>query len=146
MSKRVDIRKTAPEAIQAMLAFQKYVNETGIPFKTFELVKLRASQINGCAVCLNMHARDARKAGETEQRIYLLNAWREVEGLYTEQERAALALTEEVTRIGDHGLSEETYQNVLRHFGEKLTVALIMAVVAINGWNRLLISLQVQPE
>ena len=146
MSERSNISKAAPEAHQAMYALQQYVNGSGLPPVILRLITVRASQINGCAYCINMHVMEARKAGETEQRLFLLDTWKEVKDLYTEEERIALALTEEVTLIKDHGLSEETFQKSIRYFGEKGTTNLIMAVVTINGWNRICISLQVQPH
>jgi AhpD family alkylhydroperoxidase len=110
-----------------------------------ELIKIRTSQINGCAYCINMHTRDARKSGETEQRIYLLNAWRET-NLYTEEEKAVLALTEEVTRISQGGVSDATYKKAEELFGPQTVAHIIMAIVAINGWNRIAITSLTQPD
>lgn len=141
MTNQIDYAHVAPGAIHAMLGLQQYVNESGLEPTLMELVKLRASQINGCGYCLDMHSKDARAAGETEQRIYVLNAWREAP-FYTPRERAALAWTEAVTRIGDAGVSDELFAEATEHFTEKELVDLTMAVVAINGWNRLAISLR----
>jgi len=138
--KRIDIITNQPGAYKAMSALEGYVKDSGLSAIHKELIKIRASQINGCAYCINMHTRDARKAGETEQRIYLLNAWRETD-LFTEEEKAILALTEEVTNIKDH-VSDETYQRAAALFDESYLAAIIMAIVAINSWNRLAITAQ----
>jgi AhpD family alkylhydroperoxidase len=122
-----------------MYALQHYTQDSGLEHSLLELVKLRASQLNGCAYCLDMHSKDARADGETEQRIYVLNAWREAP-FYTPRERAALDWTEAVTLIPD-GVSDELYASVREHFDEKELVDLTMAIVTINGWNRLAIAL-----
>lgn len=139
MKERLNYQKVAPEALKPMLELEKYVATSGLERSLYELVKTRASQINGCAYCLDMHTKDARKAGETEQRLYVLSAWRET-SFYTPRERAALAWTEAVTQISHHGVSEELFKSTSQHFEEKELVALTMAIVAINGWNRLAIS------
>jgi len=139
MSRRINYAKAAPGAMHAMLGLQRYTQESGIEHSLLELVKLRASQINGCAYCLDMHSKDARAAGETEQRIYVLNAWREAP-FYSERERAALAWTEEITMISE-GVSEEVLEATKAQFSEKEIVDLTMAVVTINAWNRLSIGL-----
>jgi len=128
-----------------MFALEKYLSTSAIPPLHKELIKMRASQINGCAFCIDMHTRDARKLGETEQRIYLLNAWREVANLYTDEERCVLAITEEVTLISQHGLTEDTYAKAAELFEPDYIAQLIMAVVTINAWNRIAISTQLQP-
>ncbi|WDO14695.1 carboxymuconolactone decarboxylase family protein [Flavobacterium sp. WW92] len=138
METRVNILKTTPEAYKAMMALEKFIASTSLTPTHKELIKIRASQINGCAYCINMHTRDARKLGETEQRIYLLNAWRETK-LYTEEEQAILALTEEVTWIQNH-VSKETYDNARRLFDEEYLAAIIMMITTINAWNRIAIS------
>jgi len=132
-----------PRAMQAMLGLQQYVNQCGLEYSLLELVKMRASQINGCAYCLDMHSKDARAAGETEQRLYLLDAWREAP-FYTARERAALEWTEALTRLGPHGVPDEIYDAVRPHFSEEELVNLSLAIVAINGWNRL--SIAFRPE
>jgi AhpD family alkylhydroperoxidase len=119
---------------------QQYVQESGLEHSLLELVKLRASQINGCAYCLDMHSKEARAEGETEQRIYVLSAWREAP-FYTPRERAAQEWTEAITLISKGGISEELYATVRKQFSEKELVDLTMAVVTINGWNRLAIGL-----
>ncbi|MBG9941476.1 carboxymuconolactone decarboxylase family protein [Brevibacillus formosus] len=139
MQARINHRTVNPEAYQTMLKLEKFVNESGLDKKLIELIKIRASQINGCAFCMDMHTQDARKLGETEQRIYLLSVWRE-SAVYTEAERAVLALTEAVTVITANGVSEELYQQVREHFDENQYVALIMAINTINCWNRIAIS------
>ena len=139
MEKRINVGKIDPSAIQAMLGLEKYLAQSGLDKKLYELIKTRASQINGCAHCLNMHTRDALKIGETAQRLFLLDAWRETE-LFTEKERAALALTEAMTLIANNQVPDEVYDEAAKHLSEKELVAVIMAVVAINGWNRIAIT------
>jgi len=138
MENRVNIQKIQPAAYQAMYGLEKYVSTSSIDPILLELIKMRASQINGCAFCLNMHSIDARKLGETEQRLYLLNAWKETT-LFTEKEQAVLALTEEVTLIANH-VSDETYARAAGFFDEVELSQIIMAIVAINAWNRIAIS------
>ncbi|RNB83284.1 carboxymuconolactone decarboxylase family protein [Brevibacillus nitrificans] len=139
MKARMNYRSANPQAFQAMIKLEGYVQECGLEKGLMELIKIRASQINGCAFCLDMHTKDARKLGETEQRIYLLSAWREA-AFYTAAERAALALTEAVTTISVGGVSDELYEEVRKHFDEKQFVSLIMAINVINAWNRLAIT------
>jgi AhpD family alkylhydroperoxidase len=136
MHQRIDYRKIAPGALQAMLQLQGYVNKCGLEPLLMELVKIRASQINGCAFCLHMHTRDARKLGEREERIYLLDAWRE-SSFYSARERAALEWTEALTLVSDGGVPDEVFDAVRGHFSDQEMVDLTMAVVAINGWNRI---------
>ena len=136
MENRINYRQTEPKAIDVLLELDKYVHTTALSETHKHLVKIRASQINGCAYCINSHTKDARKAGETEQRIYALNAWRDTI-LFTEDERAVLALTEEVTLITKEGLSDDTYNKAIELFGEHYTAQLIMAVININAWNRM---------
>lgn len=139
MSKeRLNYSKIAPESIKGLLEIEKYVATSGLDKTTFELVKTRASQINGCAYCIDMHTKDARSQGETEQRLYGLSAWKEAP-FYSETERAALAWTEALTLISENEISDSLYQNVKKHFDDQTFMALTMAIVAINGWNRLAI-------
>lgn len=140
---RLNYSKVAPEGLNGLLEIEKYVAASGLDRTIFELVKLRASQINGCAYCLDMHSKDARAEGETEQRIYLLNAWRET-SFYTEKERAALEWTEALTLISENEVSDILYQKVAAHFEEKELMALTMAIVSINGWNRLAIAFRTE--
>ena len=139
MSTRIDYNKVAPGAFRAMFGLEKYVHECGLEQSLLHLIKMRASQINGCAYCLDMHSKDARAEGETEQRLYVLNAWREAP-FYTERERAALAWTEALTLIAEDHVPDEIYNEVRQHFSEQELVNLSLAVIAINGWNRLAIS------
>ena len=139
MQQRIDYTRAAPDAFKALLATEREVHRSGLEASLLELVKMRASQINGCAYCLDMHSKDARAAGETEQRLYLLNAWREAP-FYSDRERAALAWTEAVTRIGEAGVSDALFDAVRQHFDDKGIVDLTLAVIAINGWNRMAIA------
>lgn len=140
LEQRLEYAKASPGAVEAMYALQGYVNRlTDLPRNLLELVRMRASQLNGCAFCLDMHSKDARAAGETEQRLYLLDAWREAP-LYTEMERAALAWTESVTLVSETHVPDDVYLEARKHFTEKQLVDLTLAIVAINGWNRLSIS------
>ena len=136
MSARIDYPKVSPQAYMAMRGLEAYVRQSGLDPRLLELVKTRASQINGCAYCIDMHTKDARAHGETEQRLYALSAWRETP-FFSERERAALAWTEVVTLIADGPVEEEDYEDVRQHFDEKALVDLTLAIVAINGWNRL---------
>jgi len=138
VTRRIDYARVARGAVQAMQAMQHYSRDSGLEHSLLELVKLRASQINGCAYCLDMHSKDARAEGETEQRIYVLSAWREAP-FYTPRERAALAWTEAVTLIAD-GVPDELYERARAQFDEKELVDLTMAIITINGWNRLSIA------
>jgi len=144
MQTRLDYKKIAPGAFQAMRALETYVRQTSLEPPLLELVRTRASQINHCAYCLDMHTKDARAAGESEQRLYSLSAWRE-SPFYTERERAALSWTEAVTRISDRSVPDELYQEARRNFTEYELAVLTMAIVAINGWNRLAISFRSVP-
>jgi AhpD family alkylhydroperoxidase len=135
MKTRLNYKTTAPEGYQAMLGLEHYARNSGLEHALLELVKTRASQINGCAFCLDMHTKDARAAGETEQRLYALAAWTETP-FFTERERAALAWTEAVTRVAESQVPDAVYAQARRHFSEKELVDLTLAIVAINGWNR----------
>ncbi len=139
MDSRIDYRKASPEALAAMARLEDYVRRGGLEPSLLELVKLRASQINGCAFCIDMHTKDARARGESEQRLYTLQVWREMP-FFSERERAALAWTECVTEIGKQGLPDAIFEAGRQHFSEKELVDLTLAVIAINGWNRLAIS------
>jgi AhpD family alkylhydroperoxidase len=144
MEKRVNINETEPLAYKAMYALEGYLAATALTKIHKELVKIRASQINGCAYCIDMHTKDALKNGETNQRIFLLNAWRETD-LFTEEEKVVLAITEEVTLIHNHGLSEETYKKAEKAFDQNYIAQLIMAIATINTWNRIAISTHMMP-
>ena len=136
MTQRIDYKKVAPEAYKAMLGIEAYVRGSGLEHSLLELVRTRVSQINGCAHCLDMHTKEARAAGETEQRLHLLSAWREAP-FYSDRERAALVWAEAVTQISTNDVPDELYAEVRRHFDEKALVDLTLAIVGINGWNRL---------
>jgi AhpD family alkylhydroperoxidase len=141
---RLNWFQASPGATQALLKFQAFVNHCGLEHSLLELVKLRASQINGCAYCIDMHTKDARAAGETEQRLYLLDAWREARHLYNERELAALAFTEAVTRITDGQVPDAAYDEARLRFSEAELVNLTLAIVAINAWTRMNIAFRVQ--
>ena len=144
MKARLNYAEKAPKALKAMQSLEKYVHESGLERPLFELVKTRASQINGCAYCIDMHTKDARKAGETEQRLYALNTWRETP-FYTERERAALEWTEALTLISENSIPDTLYEATRKHFNEEEIVFLSIAIIAINGWNRLAISFRTVP-
>ena len=144
MEPRIDARRYALEAQKALLALEKYVADCGLDHKLLHLMKMRASQINGCAYCLDMHSKDARALGETEQRLYELDAWRETP-FYTDRERAALAWTESLTLVSETHVPDGVYEEVRKQFNEKEVVDLTYAVAAINSWNRLAIALRAVP-
>ena len=144
MKERLSYAKVFPKALETMLELEKFMMSSGLEHSLYELVKTRASQINKCAYCLDMHTKVARSEGETEQRFYALSAWQETP-FFTERERAALAWTEAVTLISENEISDELYQETSKHFTEKELVTLTMAVITINGWNRLAISFRTVP-
>ncbi|WP_169950746.1 carboxymuconolactone decarboxylase family protein [Microbispora sp. H11081] len=138
MTARIDVPALAPEAYRAMSGVERYLRECGVPHSTLELVKIRASQINGCAFCLDMHSRDAKKAGESDERLWSVAAWREAP-YYTGAERAALALTEAATRLADRSdpVPDEVWAEAAEHYSEERLAALVMAIAQINAWNRI---------
>jgi AhpD family alkylhydroperoxidase len=144
MTPRLNYFAAAPEAMKAMRAFEVAVVSSGLEHGLIELVKTRASQINGCAFCIDMHTRDARKAGETEARLYLLNAWREAPH-YTPRERAALAWTEALTLIAETGAPDADYDGLKDHFTDEEKVKLTLLICAINSWNRIAIGFRSVP-
>jgi AhpD family alkylhydroperoxidase len=144
MKPRLNFYQAAPDTIKALSALEDHLRSTGLEPSLFELVKIRASQINGCAFCINMHTQDARKNGETEQRIYLLDAWREAP-LYTDRERAALAWTESVTLVSETHVPDDVYEQVRGQFSDAELVNLTVLVAAINAWNRIAISFRAIP-
>jgi AhpD family alkylhydroperoxidase len=144
MNTRLDYAKASPEGYRAMLAFNRFVATCGLEPRLLELIKIRASQINGCAFCIDMHAFDARALGETEQRIYLLDAWRE-SPFYSDRERAALAWTEAVTLVSESGVPDAVYDHAREHFSEEELANLTWAIVVINGWNRVSVAFRAQP-
>ncbi|MGA8010998.1 MAG: carboxymuconolactone decarboxylase family protein [Candidatus Acidiferrales bacterium] len=144
MGKRLNPYKASPNGYQAMAALEHFVMSCGIERPLLELVKMRASQINGCAYCLDMHSKDARALGETEQRLYLLNAWREAP-FYSERERAALEWTEAITLIAGKQVPDDVYERVAAQFSPEELANLTLAIASINSWNRLSISFQIEP-
>ena len=144
MQPRIDYYKVTPGAVEAMQGLERYVRNSGLERSLLELMKLRASQINGCAYCIDMHTKDARANSETEQRLYAVSAWRETP-FYSDRERAALAWTEAVTLVGESHVPDALYEEVRKQFSERELIDLTMAIIAINGWNRLAISFRVVP-
>ncbi len=144
MTQRIDWKAVAPQGFTAQMGLETYVRHSGLEHSLLELVKVRASQINGCAYCLDMHTKDARAQGESEQRLYALSAWCET-SFYSERERAALAWTEAVTRIAEGGTTDDLYVEMRRLFSEKELIDLTLAIVTINGWNRLAIACRTLP-
>lgn len=142
MRSHLKYEKAAPGALRAMYSLQQYVDGCGLEKSLLELVKTRASQINGCAFCIDMHTKDARVNGETEQRLYALNAWREAP-FYTDRERAALAWTEAVTLITEGHAPDDVFEHAQAQFSEEELVNLTTAIVAINGWNRFSVAFRV---
>jgi len=146
MESRFKMGEVQPDAYKALLELNKYVARTGIDKLQREMIKIRASQINGCAYCVNSHTRDARKLGETEQRIYLMSVWREAPNVFNEEEQLLLEMTEEITLIHQHGLSDKLYNKAISLFGEEKTAQIIMAIITINAWNRIGVSLSMHPD
>ena len=144
MQPRLGVQNVAPEAYRALAGLERYIRNSGLESSLLELVKMRASQINGCAYCLDMHSKDARAHGETEQRLYALNAWRETP-FYTDRERAGLAWTEALTLISETHAPDDVYEEARRHFSELELVNLTMAIVTINSWNRIAIGFRSVP-
>ena len=144
MTARIDFSKVDPAAARAMLGLEQYVRGSGLEPSLIELVKLRASYMNRCAYCIDMHTKDARAAGESEQRLFAVPVWRETP-FFSTRERAALAWTEVVTAMGPEGVPDETYADARAEFSEAELLSLTMAVIAINGWNRLAVSFRPEP-
>jgi AhpD family alkylhydroperoxidase len=143
MKTRIKIDKVEPAGYKAVLGLEKFIESTPLTKTHKNLIKIRASQINGCAFCIDMHTKEARKAGETEQRIYALNAWRDTQ-FFSEEERAILALTEEVTLISNH-VKDETYEQAAKLLGETYLAQVILAIITINVWNRIGITTNLLP-
>lgn len=143
MATRIKIDQIESAGYKAILGLEKFIESTPLTKTHKDLIKIRASQINGCAFCIDMHTKDARTAGETEQRIYALNAWRDTP-FFTNEERAILALTEEVTLIANH-VKDQTYQDALDALGESYLAQVILAIITINAWNRIGITTQLIP-
>jgi AhpD family alkylhydroperoxidase len=143
MTPRIDFARVSPRARQAMMGLQNYVNQSGLEHSLLGLVKMRASQVNGCAYCLDMHTKDLLAAGETAQRLFLLDAWREAP-FYSARERAALEWTEALTVIHEDRVPDSVFASVREHFSEEELGNLSLAIVAINGWNRLMIGFRAE--
>ncbi len=139
-SQRLSIQTVDPSAYEAVRGLEQYVRAGDLEPGLLELVRIRASQLNGCAYCLDMHNRDARAGGESQRRLDVLSAWREVPDLFSEREVAALALTEAVTRMSEEGVSDRLWEDVVRHYDEEQVVRLLVAIATINVWNRLAVS------
>ncbi len=144
MTARIKVDQVEPAAYQAMLGLEKYLHQSGLDKKLLSLIKVRASQINKCAFCIDMHTQEARKAGETEQRLYSLNAWQETP-FFTPQERTALAFTEAVTLIAENAVEDELYEQLNLYFSPHEIAQMSIAIVTINAWNRISISTKMIP-
>ena len=144
MNARIDLKHVNPGIVKAMLGLERQVRQSGLDERLIDLVRMRASQINGCAYCLDMHSKDARAQGETEQRLYGLSAWRETP-YYSARERAALDWTEALTLVADTGVPDDVYERVREQFSEDEIAHLSLAIVAINGWNRLNVAARTVP-
>ena len=145
MNKRINFNNVQPAAYDAMDALDKFVENSSIDSLHREFIKIRASQINGCAYCVDSHSHDALKLGESLQKILLISAWREAKNIFSEEERLLFRMTEEITLIHQHGLSDETYQKAIQIFGEEKTAQIIMAIVTINAWNRIGVATELRP-
>lgn len=145
MDSRINYLKASPEGVKAMMGLENFINKTGLDKTLLNLVKVRASQINGCSYCVDMHSAEARKNGESERRLYAVAVWRETP-FFNEKERAALAWTEAVTLLSETHAPDDVYQEVTKHFNEKETVDLTFAIITINGWNRLAVSFRNTPK
>jgi AhpD family alkylhydroperoxidase len=146
MEKRINISILAPQAYKAMLGLEGYLASVSISKTLKELIKIRASQINNCAYCIDMHTKDALKSGETPQRIFLISAWREATKFFSEEEQTVLEMTEEITLISQEGLTQSTYKKALQYFSEVQIAEIIMVAVTINAWNRIAVSTHTQIE
>ena len=145
MSKRINFNDVQPSAYDAMEALDKFVDETSIDKLHKEFIKIRASQINGCAYCVDAHSHDALKLGETLQKVLLISAWREAKNIFSEEEQLLFRMTEEITLIHQHGLGDETYGKAIQVFGEEMTAQIIMSIVTINAWNRIGVATELRP-
>lgn len=137
---RLSVHDVDPKAYEAVLGLERYVRTSGLDKALYELIKIRASQLNGCAFCLDMHHRDARAGGEDQRRLDVLSVWREAPEMFSDRERAALAFTESVTLIADNGVPDDVWDDARKHFDHAGMVQLLMAASVINVWNRLAIS------
>ncbi|WP_336213485.1 carboxymuconolactone decarboxylase family protein [Nonomuraea sp. LPB2021202275-12-8] len=145
MTQRLNVAAFAPEAYKSFLGVEAYLHNCGVPLSTIELMKLRASQINGCAFCVDMHSRDMKKAGESDERLWSVAAWREAT-VYTPAERAALALTEEATRLADReAVPDAVWQQAAEHYDDQQLASLVVAIAMINAWNRIAVTTRLTP-
>ena len=145
MKNRIKLKEVIPAGYKAMSSLEKYIRESIIPPLYREMIKIRASQVNGCAYCIDMHTKEAKKLGESERRIYALCAWKE-SPLFTEEEKAVLALTDEIANISANGVTDTTYNNLIKYFDDEFIADLIMTNIVINGWNRWAVSTHLQLE
>ncbi|MFC0772912.1 carboxymuconolactone decarboxylase family protein [Terrimonas alba] len=145
MKKRIDFNSVQPAAYDALDALDQFVNASSIDAELRELIRIRASQINGCSYCVDAHSWDARNAGVPNQKIFLAGAWREAGDIFSAEERLVFQMTEEITLIHQQGLSELVYESAISLFGEEKTAQIIMAIITINAWNRIGVSTQLRP-
>ena len=145
MAKRFIMGKVLPDAYKALAGLDSFTRSSGIPPIQRELIKIRASQINGCAYCVDLHTKEARKQGETEQRIFLLSVWREASNIFNDEEQLLLEMTEEITLIHKSGLSDRLYEKAINLWGEERTAQVIMAIININSWNRIGVGTKLHP-
>ena len=145
MTKRINFNDVQPSAYDAMDALDKFLDDSTIDQLHKEFIKIRASQINGCAYCVDSHSHDALRLGESLQKVLLISAWREAKDVFSEEERLLFRITEEITLIHQHGLSDEAYQQAIQVFGEEKTAQIIMAIVTINAWNRIGVATELRP-
>ena len=145
MTKRINFNDVQPSAYDAMDALDKFLDDSTIDRLHREFIKIRASQINGCAYCVDSHSHDALRLGESLQKVLLISAWREAKDVFSEEERLLFRITEEITLIHQHGLSDEAYQQAIQVFGEEKTAQIIMAIVTINAWNRIGVATELRP-
>lgn len=143
MKQRVNIYQFEPQAFEGMFILEDFLNQSTLSKQQISLIKMRASQINGCAYCINMHTKEAIKAGETQQRLHMLNAWRD-SSLFSNTEKVLLKITEEITLIQQKGVTDTTYQSAQKVFDDKTITAIIMAITTINAWNRIAISTKLE--
>ena len=143
MEQRVNIYESQPKAFEGMFALEQFLSASSLNKKQISLIKMRASQMNACAYCINMHTKEAINAGETHQRLHMLNAWKESK-LFSEEEKVLFQMTEEITLIHQSGLTDKTYKHARQVFGEETIIAIIMTVTTINAWNRIAISTRMQ--
>ena len=146
MNHRFKMGKVQPKAYEALDALDTYIENTSIPAVFKELIRIRASQINGCAYCVNSHTRDARKLGVTDEKIVLISVWREARNIFSEEEQLIIEMTEELTLVHRHGLSDNLYQKSMETFGETQTAEIMMSIISINAWNRIGVGLKMEPQ